>query len=133
MLKLRRAPLWRTAGICLLLFVLILTIMPTFWFWPHGVDMLRAIGAADKWAHGIAFAGLTVWFAGQYHRREYWRIAIGLLMFGILIELVQRMIGYRSAEWLDVAADLAGILVGLVIAATGLGGWSQRFEARFLA
>ena len=64
----------------------------------------------------------------MYRPRSYWRIALGLFAFGVLIELLQRMVGYRSAEWLDVAADVAGIIVGLAVAAAGIGGWSLRLE-----
>ena len=56
-------------------------------------------------------------------------VALGLLAFGALIELCQRAVGYRSAEWLDLAADAAGILAGLGIALVGAGGWCQRVEA----
>jgi hypothetical protein len=48
----------------------------------------------------------------------------------LAIEVGQRMVGYRTAEWLDVGADTAGILVGLAIAFAGLGGWCLRFEKR---
>ena len=84
----------------------------------------------DKWLHGIAFVVLAVWFAGQYRPGSYWRIAVGLLAFGVLIEACQRMVTYRSADWLDIAADAAGIAVGLAIAMAGLGGWSLWFEKR---
>jgi len=87
----------------------------------------------DKWAHALAFALLTVWFAGQYRRAAYWRIAVGLVGFGVLIEICQRAVGYRTAEWLDISADVAGVVIGLMIGLAGAGGWSQRFENRYLA
>lgn len=132
MLPLRYAPWWRIASGILLLLVLAAAIMPAIWFWPDRRELVSWIGEIDKWAHLLVFAFLAVWFAGQYRPRSYWRIALGLLAFGIFIELCQRLVGYRSAEWLDVAADMAGIIAGLLIAAMGLGGWCQRFEARFL-
>lgn len=132
MLPLRYAPRWRTASGVLLVLVLAAAVMPAVWFWPDRVKIVSWVGEFDKWAHAIVFTTLAIWFAGQYRPRSYWRIALGLLIFGILIELCQRMVSYRSAEWLDVAADVAGIIVGLLIAVSGLGGWSQRFEARFL-
>jgi hypothetical protein len=55
-------------------------------------------------------------------------IAAGLVGFGILIELCQRLVGYRSAEWLDIGADVIGVAIGLLIGLAGAGGWSQRFE-----
>jgi len=62
----------------------------------------------------------------------YWLnlLGIGLLLFGLIIEACQRMVTYRSAEWLDVWADAAGIILGLVIGAVGIGGWCLRVEER---
>ena len=38
------------------------------------------------------------------------------------------MLSYRTAEWFDVAADVAGIVAGLLIAIAGIGGWCLRAE-----
>ena len=132
MLPLRYGQWWRAASAILLLLVLAATIMPVIWLWPDRREFVSWFGQIDKVAHILVFAFLSLWFAGQYRPRSYWRIAIGLLAFGIVIEVCQRLVGYRSAEWLDVAADFVGIIAGLLIAVAGLGGWSQRFEARFL-
>ncbi len=129
MLPLEYAHRWRVASLVLLLAVLVATVMPAMWFWSDRVRLIEWVGNIDKWMHAITFVGLTVWFAGQYRPDSYWRIAGGLLVFGLFIELCQRMLSYRTAEWSDVAADAAGIIVGLAIAAAGIGGWSQRFES----
>jgi len=84
----------------------------------------------DKWLHGVTFAFLAVWFSGQYSRKRYGGIGIGLFLFGIVIELCQRMVSYRTAELMDLAADTVGIAVGLIIALAGVGGWSLRIEER---
>ena len=73
---------------------------------------------------------LSVWFAGLYHRKSYWKIALVLLIFGFLIEACQRMVSYRSAEMFDVGADAAGIILGLLISLAGIGGWGLRVEQR---
>ena len=73
-------------------------------------------------------AVLALWFSGQYAREAYWKLALGLLAFGALIEVCQRMISYRTAEWNDLLADLLGIVVGVLIASLGAGGWSVRIE-----
>lgn len=132
MLPLQYVSWWRTASAVLLILVLVAALTPAVWLWPDRGKIVSWLGEFDKWAHAIMFALLAVWFAGQYRPRSYWRIALGLVMFGLLIELCQRMVAYRSAEWLDVAADGVGIIAGLLVAAAGLGGWSQRFEARYL-
>ena len=130
MLPLRYAGRWRMAGLALLALVLLASLMPRFWFFPDRNDFVTWFVHVDKWLHGIAFVVLAVWFAGQYQPRSYWRIALGLLAFGVLIEACQRLVTYRSADWLDIAADAAGIAVGLTIALAGLGGWSLWFENR---
>ena len=128
MLPLRYAAFWRVVSALLLMFVIAAAIMPAIWLWPDRVSFFRWFDNVDKWAHLLTFFVLAIWFAGQYRPRSYWRIALGLLAFGILIELLQRLVGYRSAEWLDVLADAAGIIAGLAIAAAGIGGWALRLE-----
>lgn len=131
MLPLRYAPQWRIASIVLLLAVLFSTLAPAVWLWSDKVQLVSWLKHFDKWAHVVTFILLTVWFTGQYRPRAYWRIAVGLTAFGMLIEVCQRLVGYRSAEWIDLAADVVGILLGLAIAMAGFGGWSLRIESWF--
>jgi len=126
MLPLRHARRWQLAGIAVLLLVFFATLTPSIWFMPDLRD--ARLLHADKWFHGMTFAFLTVWFSGQYDRHAYWRLAAGMLAFGALIELCQRMLTYRSAESMDVIADAIGILAGLAVAWAGAGGWSMRVE-----
>jgi len=132
MLPLRYALGWQAVSAVLLLMVLAGAVMPVIWLWPDRVRILGWLDNLDKWAHLLTFAFLAVWFAGQYRRNSYWRIAAGLVGFGILIELCQRMIAYRSAEWLDIGADVAGVFIGLAIGMAGAGGWSHRFETWYI-
>jgi VanZ family protein len=117
---------WQVAGILLLASVLLLAIVPAIWFWPQ--DPGKTWSLSDKWLHGITFAVLALWFSGQYAREAYWKLAVGLLAFGALIEICQRMISYRTAEWNDLFADMLGIAIGILIASIGVGGWSVRIE-----
>ena len=133
MLELRYARAWRAASITLLLFVLAATLAPAVWFGSGRTGIFAWLVGVDKWSHFLAFLLLTVWFAGLYRRGSYWRLAVGLLAFGALIELCQGAVGHRSAEWLDLAADAAGILAGLGAAWVGVGGWCQRVETWLVA
>jgi len=128
MLPLRYARHWRVASVLLLLFVLALTMMPAVWFWPDRAEFIAWFIDFDKWLHGGTFVFLAVWFAGQYRAGSYWRIGIGLILFGVMIEGCQRLVTYRSADVFDIVADAAGIIVGLTIAMAGIGGWSLRVE-----
>ena len=133
MLPLRYALRWQAVSVVLLVAVLAAAMMPAVWLWPDRVRIAIWFDGLDKWAHLLTFALLAVWFAGQYRRGAYWRIAAGLIGFGALIELCQRLVGYRTADWFDLGADTLGIVVGLVIALAGAGGWSQRFENWYVA
>lgn len=128
MLPLRHARFWRIADLVLLLAVFLSTLMPAVWFWNDKVRVLSWLENSDKWLHGMTFFVLAMWFAGQYRRLSYWRIALGLMLFGLLIEACQLMVGYRSADWLDIGANTAGILIGLAVATAGIGGWCLRVE-----
>jgi VanZ family protein len=100
------------------------------WFWPDRSGFVEWFVPVDKWLHATTFVVLAVWFAGQYRRNSYWRIGVGLLFFGALIEACQGLVAYRSADWLDIAANAAGIAVGMAVAMAGLGGWSLWIENR---
>ena len=132
MLPLRYARRWQIASIVLLVLVLAATLMPAMWVFPSKHDFLDWFVHVDKWLHAATFVVLAVWFAGQYRPGAYWRIALGLIAFGTLIEACQRLVTYRSADWFDIVADAAGIAVGLLVALAGLGGWSQRLENRLI-
>ncbi|HLT91861.1 MAG TPA: VanZ family protein [Woeseiaceae bacterium] len=125
MLPLRYARRWQAAGIGALALALVAALAPAILF-PF--DVQRAGIGIDKWLHALSFMFLTVWFSGQYAPRSYWRIALGMLLFGLLIEVCQRMVAYRSAEATDLVADAIGIALGLAIAFAGAGGWSLRVE-----
>ena len=131
MLPLRYARHWRLAGVVLLFVVLTLAMAPAAWFLPDSKRLGSWLLDADKWFHLLTFAFLAIWFAGQYRPRAYWQIGIGLIVFGLMIEACQRLVDYRTADWIDVAADAAGITIGLVIATAGVGGWSLRVEDRY--
>lgn len=128
MLPLRYVRRWQIASAFLLIFILASTLMPAGWFWSGSRDLGGWFIDVDKWLHGITFVILAVWFAGLYRPRSYWKIGVGLILFGLLIEGCQQLVVYRSAELFDVAADIVGIIIGLVIAGAGFGGWSLRLE-----
>lgn len=132
MLELRHANRWRLASILILFFVLFAALMPVVWFWDDKVRALSWFESVDKWLHGMTFLILSLWFAGLYPVKSYWRIALGLLVFGLFIEICQFKISYRTSDWIDVAADTAGIISGLAIGVAGAAEWCLRFEARFL-
>lgn len=76
----------------------------------------------DKLNHVVAFSSMAFSARFAFPNGRIPAIVLGLLAFGIFIELVQTQIPGRSAEVLDVAADAVGILAGLAAARV----WQRR-------
>ncbi len=74
--------------------------------------------ALDKLLHFGAFAALAVpaRLATARTRRAMVGVAVALLVYGVLIELVQTNIPGRDASWHDLLADAAGVAAGLTVA-----------------
>ena len=128
MLPLRHARLWRVLSILIVAGVLLATLAPLHWLFDNNKGSLSWLPFADKWMHAATFAFLMLWFSGLFQKNRYWRIAATLLLFGVLVELCQLQVSYRTAEWNDMLANTAGIIVGLAVAVAGLGGWGLRIE-----
>ncbi|MBE7419324.1 MAG: VanZ family protein [Ideonella sp.] len=81
--------------------------------WPHAEPGPPWFSHADKAKHALGFALLAaVGLRAGY--RSLALLAIGLALFGGAIEIAQGLFTTtRSAEWLDWAADVAGIALGL--------------------
>ena len=71
-----------------------------------------SINLIDKFIHFSCFLHLTIisWLSRIIYK-ELWLYVI-VLAYGILIEIVQIYIPYRSFEFLDIFADFLGILAG---------------------
>ena len=68
----------------------------------------------DKAQHALAFAVLTGWALLLWSQWSG-RVVLGMLAFGAGIELAQWAVGWRFAEWADLAADAVGVLVAWVM------------------
>ena len=121
MLPLRFPLAWFFGGLAVMAVVLGLALAPVgktaaLWF------------LSDKAAHFLAFTALMVWFCGVFKLPFTPLVAIGLLVFGGLIEFLQGMLPYRSAEFRDLVADGAGIGAGWILALLGLRYWTRWIE-----
>jgi hypothetical protein len=81
--------------------------------WQAELDNTSGL-PTDKLVHILLFAWLA-WsvLQGWPDRQFYGRIATFLLFIALLSEGVQLFVPGRSADWLDVAADIVGAGVGL--------------------
>ncbi len=86
-------------------------------------------GVSDKLMHFAAYGALAFLFMGAAGRRRWPHVALGLLALGAAIELAQATLtGARSGEWLDMAANGAGVVIGVLAAAAFPGNWCRQVE-----
>jgi hypothetical protein len=122
-LRLKR--FWLAGGACLVAAVLAAALMPA--------TEAPSTGLGDRTEHALAFLALTLWFAGLVRHQRYLLLGLALLAFGAGIEALQRATGLgRVADSRDVAANFAGVALGLAAARAGLGRWMQWAETRWL-
>lgn len=72
----------------------------------------------DKLMHAAVFAGFALLLAlvARGNRGVAWAVG-GATAFGGLLELLQALVPYRSADWYDLAADAVGAGLGGLLAA----------------
>ena len=76
------------------------------------IEVQSSVNFIDKLLHFFCFLYLIIitWLS-RIISKELWLYVI-VLAYGILIEIVQIYIPYRSFEFLDIFADFLGILAG---------------------
>ncbi len=120
--ELRFRRFWMLSGISIALLIATLSLLPS--------SELPDVKFSDKYQHALAFLLLAFWFGSIVVRRDFFWIALALLGFGALIELVQGWMGLgRQADLLDLRADAIGIALGLLLALTPAGGWARWLES----
>jgi VanZ family protein len=120
---LRYLTLWRTFGRLLVVAMLAVALLPA-------PAVVGAVPLGDKIGHVCAFAFLMLWYAQIYDGGERARCALAALGLGILIELLQALTPYRSAEFADLAADAIGVGLGWLVARGPLGNLLSWLEDR---
>jgi VanZ family protein len=102
---LKLVKLWYLLGGLMLLLVGAVSLMP-----------VPDVGVNDKFSHLVTYFFLGGWFSLLATNRVSlgWTI-VGLIAYGILLELLQGMTAYRYAEWGDVLANASGTMGGILL------------------
>ena len=92
----------------------------TFWFVMLVVTILFLVpqqfvssGIFDWWdkaQHAVAF-GVLMLFGYFGYPACFWRVAIGLTLYGVMIEIIQSWMGWRQGDVIDALADAVGVLL----------------------
>lgn len=121
MLKYRRA--WLAGGWLLVGMVAYLSLI------PHPPELPLPFSYADKLEHGFGYASLSLWFCQIYlHGRQRAVVTVALIAFGIMLEFLQGLSGYRMFEVADMLANSLGVLLGFLLARTTWGRIFVLFE-----
>ena len=93
-------------------FILGISIILISFFSIQEIEVESSVNFSDKLIHFSCFLYLTIitWLSRIIYK-ELWLYVI-VLAYGILIEIVQIYIPYRSFEFLDIFADFLGIVAG---------------------
>jgi VanZ family protein len=103
--ELHLRPLWFGLAYAQLLVVAVLSLTPAV---PN-------ILGSDKLGHFLAYAALSMAFSVIIRQRiSLWLILFGLILFGILMEYLQGLSGYRYADLKDALANGIGVIFGLL-------------------
>lgn len=87
---------------------------------------------SDKVGHALAYFTLALLGSGIAAPGRLWLTMLRCLLLGAALEVAQGLFTVqRVAEWGDLLADLAGILLAWMIAGRGRAGWGLRAFARF--
>ncbi|MDH3760101.1 MAG: VanZ family protein [Gammaproteobacteria bacterium] len=101
---------WYLLGVLMLIVVGALSLLP-----------MPEVGVSDKLSHVVTYVFLAGWFSLL---APDWRAlaatVIGLMAYGILLELLQGMTTYRYLEWADMVANGSGIVIGALFYFTPL-------------
>ena len=77
----------------------------------QGID----IQLNDKVGHALAYLALIVNGGLAFGKKRLLLLAIGLFLFGLLIEFLQGLVPGRTSSFYDLVANSSGIVIGLAI------------------
>ena len=118
------ARLWRAGG------WLIVAAIVYFSLLKLAID--TDIQGGDKLGHLLAYGGLMAWWSQLYpSTATRLKLALVFVVLGGAMELAQGLTPDRYPEWLDLAANSAGVLLGWLAAPPRLPNFYARLAAAF--
>ena len=122
MLELRYRWLWLGSIWLLVLIIIVASLLP--------IAVTETPGGADKLGHFISYLLLALFGAGIVPAERIPVVMARVFVFGLVLEAAQAVLTVsRSAEWADVIANTAGVLVAWWLCAHGFAGWARCAEA----
>jgi VanZ family protein len=115
--------LWYSLAFAALLIVGIASLVPA-----------PGIGSSDKLLHFITYFVLSAGFTIlNQQARTLSRVAAGLILYGVLLEILQGLTSYRMMDVMDMLTNGLGVLTGLLVWLTPVPVWFRQLEIRILS
>lgn len=99
--------IWWAAGWLGVVITLVVSLMPS--------PFTEGAPNTDKIVHLAGYGVLMFWWAQLIIQRR-WRLAIAVVLLGIVIELLQGLTPDRQTDVLDALANSGGVLLGWLLA-----------------
>lgn len=114
---------WRLLGALAIVAIVILCLVP--------VPRPPLPAGSDKIEHALAWLLITLWYAQLMATpRALLARACGFIALGALIEVAQSLTWWRTADPVDVVANMVGVAIGTGFGLTSLGRMLMRFDGR---
>ncbi len=115
---LRYSRLWFSIAYMMLAVVAFASLMPA----PE-------MGVSDKLLHLLTYAFMSAVFSTLVCRNiSLLKVVPGLILFGVVLEFLQGMTGYRYMEVNDMLANSVGVFAGLLVRLTPIPRWFRQLE-----
>ena len=115
--------IWFGVAYVTLILVAVLSLMPV----PE-----TAVNVSDKVMHFVVYFILSAGFMVLVRQQSnIVKVAIGLVLYGVALEFLQGLTGYRMMEFLDMVANSSGVVAGLLVRLTPMPVWFRMLEAKF--
>jgi VanZ family protein len=115
---LKYARLWFSLAYIMLAIVALASLLPA----PE-------MGTSDKLLHFLTYGVMSAVFSTLVCQSRSLLIVVpGLILFGVVLEFLQGLTGYRSMEVYDMLANTGGVLIGLMIRFSPVPLWFRQLE-----
>lgn len=92
------------------IFWLVMLVMTALFLVPQEFVSSAIFDWWDKAQHAVAF-GVLMLLGFIAYPKYFWRVAIGLILYGAVIEIIQSWTGWRQGDGMDALADMVGVLL----------------------
>lgn len=106
--------LWLAIGYALVVLVIVLSLI-------SAPEVELSFPLEDKFFHALAYFALMAWFSQIYHKsNKRILMAVMFVMLGVILEYLQSFEPSRFAEFGDMVANTAGVVLAYLINLTAV-------------